>query len=88
MALCNVSDGLTRTIAEKVIEILNIEYEEDMKNNIINIDKMPHSNYSCYLDAVIYEDGRTNRRDFRKNRHKSHVFSSLSNNSISKEPSL
>ena len=42
-AFCNPFNGLTKELAERVIEILHLEYEEEM-NHIINIDKMPHSN--------------------------------------------
>ena len=69
IAPCNPQDGLTRGVADKVIEILHVEYEEEMRENIINFDKMPHSNHPIrFLDAVIYEDGRTNRRDLGKNK--------------------
>ena len=45
-AFCDVYNGLTRSVAEKVIEILHIEYEDELKNNIINLDKMPYSSPS------------------------------------------
>ena len=64
---CNPCDGLTKELAERVIDILHLEYEEEELNHIINLDKMPHSNDPIrHLDAVIYEDGRTNRRDLNK----------------------
>ncbi len=58
---CDVYNGITRNEAERVIEILHVGYEDEVKDNIINFDIMPHSNNSKpHLDAVIHEDGRTN----------------------------
>lgn len=43
-AFCDAHNGLTRCVAEKVIEIFHVEYEDEFKNHIINLDKMPYSN--------------------------------------------
>ena len=59
-AFCDAFNGLTRSVAEKVIEILHVEYEEELKNHIINFDKMPHSNDSMpkFRDEIVRdEDG-------------------------------
>lgn len=55
-AFCNVNNGLTRSVAEKVIEILHVEYEDELKNHIINIDKMPYSNaMPRFRDEIKYD---------------------------------
>ena len=55
-AFCDAFNGLTRSVAEKVIEILHIEYEDELKNHIINFDKMPHSNaMPRFRDEIKYD---------------------------------
>jgi hypothetical protein len=44
-AFCDAFNGLTRSVAEKVIEILHVEYEDEISHTI-NFDKMPYSNDS------------------------------------------
>lgn len=57
-AFCDAFNGLTRSVAEKVIEILHVEYEEELKNHIINFDKMPHSNDSMpkFRDEIVRDE--------------------------------
>ena len=59
----DIQNGLTRELADKVIEKLHIDYEDEINNHIINFDHMPLSNDTpAFLDVIIYEDGRTNLR--------------------------
>ena len=67
-AFCNPCDGLTKELAKRVIEILHVEYEEEIKH-IINLDKMPHSNNPIrHLDVDIDEKGRPSLRGLGKDK--------------------
>jgi hypothetical protein len=59
-AFCDAYNGLTRSVAEKVIEILHVEYEDELKNHIINFDNMPISNEKPKFTEEIRRDKEGN----------------------------
>ena len=57
IAPCDPQDGLTRDVADKVIGILHLDYEEERSENIINFDNMPLSNNKPpHKDYIIDEE--------------------------------
>ena len=57
---CDANNGLTRSVAEKVIKILHVEYEDELKNHIINFDNMPISNEKPKFTEEIRRDKEGN----------------------------